>query len=109
MKKTILCIATLDTKGPDAMYVRKLIEKLGYTALVLDTSALGEAPFPADIPAEKVAESAGTTIEEVRTIKAESQAAEIMMAGVRTIVKDLYGSGKIHGAISIGWWAWALS
>lgn len=102
MKKTVLCIASLDTKGPDALYVRNLIEKSGYTPLILDISMLGEAPFPAEIPAETVAKSAGSTIEEVRATKAESQAAEVMMAGVRTIVNDLYDSGKIHGIMSIG-------
>ncbi len=102
VKKTVLCIATLDTKGPDAMYVKNLIENMGYTPLILDTSMLGKAPFPAHIPAERVAESAGTTIEEVRAIKAESRAAEIMSEGVRRVVRDLYYSGKIHGVISIG-------
>lgn len=102
MKKTLLCIATLDTKGPEAMYVRNLIEKKGYTPLILDISMLGETHFPAEISAEKVAKSVGSTIEEVRTIKAESEAAEIMSAGVKTIVRELYSSGKIHGIISIG-------
>jgi len=102
MKKSLLCIATLDTKGPEAMYVRNSIEKRGYTPLILDISMLGETDFPAEISAERVAESAGSTIKEVRAIKAEGQAAAIMSAGVKTIVRDLYNSGKIHGVISIG-------
>lgn len=102
MKKTLLCIATLDTKGPEAMYVKNLIERRGCTPLILDISMLGEAYFPAEIPAERVAKSAGSTIEEVRAFRGTGQAAEIMIAGVRTIVGDLYYSGKIHGVISIG-------
>ncbi len=100
--RTILCVATLDTKGSDAAYIKKLIEKRGYAPLMLDISMLGEAAFPGDIPAESVARSAGSSIEEIRRIKEESRAAQIMMAGVRTIVKDLHHAGKIHAALSIG-------
>ena len=103
LKKIILCIGTLDTKGPELQYIKQLIErKRGYDALVMDIGSLGLAPFTADITAEEVAKAAGSTIQKVRALKEAGPAAKIMTIGAIRIVKDLYRSGKFHGAISIG-------
>jgi uncharacterized protein (UPF0261 family) len=103
LKKIILCIGTLDTKGPELQYIKQLIErKRGYDALVMDIGSLGIAPFTADITAEEVAKAAGTTIQEVRGLKEAGPAAKIMTLGAIRIVKELYPSGKFQGAISIG-------
>jgi uncharacterized protein (UPF0261 family) len=103
LKKIILCIGTLDTKGPELLYIKQLIERrVGYEALVMDIGSLGLAHFTADITAEEVAKAAGSTIQEVRGLKEAGPAAKIMAAGAIKIAKDLYHSGKFHGAISIG-------
>jgi uncharacterized protein (UPF0261 family) len=103
LKKVILCIGTLDTKGPELLYIKQLIERRsGYEALVIDIGSLGIAHFTADITAEEVARAAGRTIQEVRGLKEAGPAAKIMAVGAVRIVKDLYHSGKFHGAISIG-------
>ena len=103
LKKVILCLGTLDTKGPELRYIKQLIErKRGYKALVMDIGSLGIAPFTADIPAEEIAEAAGKTIQEVRGLKEAGPAAKIMTIGAINIVRELYRSGKFHGVISIG-------
>jgi uncharacterized protein (UPF0261 family) len=103
LNKTILCIGTLDTKGPELQYIKQLIErKNGYNALVMDIGSLGIAPFTADITAEEVARAAGSTIQKVRALKEAGPAATIMTVGAIKIVKELYRSGRFHGAISIG-------
>ena len=103
MEKIILCIGTLDSKGPELQYVKQLIErKKGYGALVMDTGSLGKALFNADVTAEEVARAAGSTIQEVRGLKEAGPAAKIMTIGAIKIAKDLYNSGKFHGVISIG-------
>lgn len=103
LEKIILCIGTLDSKGPELLYIKELIErKRGYRALVMDIGSLGKAFFHADITAKEVAEAAGSTIDEVRGIKEAGPAAKIMTIGAIRIAKDLYNSGKFHGVISIG-------
>jgi uncharacterized protein (UPF0261 family) len=103
LNKIILCIGTLDTKGPELQYIKELIErKKGYSALVVDIGSLGRASFTADITAEEVAKAAGSTIQKVRALKEAGPAAKIMTVGAIKIVNDLYRSGKFHGAISIG-------
>ncbi|MBN2074688.1 MAG: Tm-1-like ATP-binding domain-containing protein [Dehalococcoidales bacterium] len=102
-KKVILCIGTLDSKGPELQYVKNLINgKEHYRALVMDVGCLAEAFFSADITAEEVAAAAGATIEEVRAISEAGPATLIMTTGARKIVKELYESGAFSGVISIG-------
>lgn len=100
--ETILCIATLDTKGPEAQYIKELIEKRGHTALVMDIGSLERSPFTPDITAEEVARAAGSTIQEVISFDEAGPAAEVMTSGAIKIAKDLYQSGKFQGVIAIG-------
>jgi len=103
LEKVILCIGTLDSKGPELQYVKQLIErKKGYRTLVMDTGSLGEAYFTADITAGEIAEAAGSTIEKVRSLDEAGPASAIMTLGATRIARDLYNSGKFHGVISIG-------
>ena len=60
--KTILCIATLDTKGSELQYLKALIEKKGHAVLIMDVSSFGEPPFTPDIRAEQVAQAASSSI-----------------------------------------------
>jgi uncharacterized protein (UPF0261 family) len=103
VEKVILCIGTLDSKGPELHYVKQLIDNRSKCkALVMDVGCLDEAYFDADITAEEVAQAADTTIEEVRAINEAGPATEIMTAGAKKIAMDLYRSGRFHGVISIG-------
>ena len=47
--KTIAVLATLDTKGREAEYVRKQIEAFGQNAIVVDTGVVGQPSTQADI------------------------------------------------------------
>lgn len=100
--KTILCIGTLDTKGPELKYLKELIEKKGHATLVMDIGSLGKPFFTPDITAEEVAEAAGRTLQEVKSFKEAGPAAEVMKSGAIKIVKDLYNCGKFQGTIAIG-------
>ncbi|MFC2014572.1 Tm-1-like ATP-binding domain-containing protein [Chloroflexota bacterium] len=103
MEKVILCIGTLDSKGPELDYVRQLINRRSkHKALVMDVGCLNEANCDADITAAEVARAAGTTIDKVRAIKEAGPATEIMKTGAKKITGDLYNSGRFQGVISIG-------
>jgi uncharacterized protein (UPF0261 family) len=103
VENVILCIGTLDSKGPELQYVKQLINsKSNYKTLVMDVGCLGEAYFDADITAREVARAAGTSIEEVRAISEAGPATEIMTAGAKKITRDLYNSGRFQGVLSIG-------
>jgi uncharacterized protein (UPF0261 family) len=100
-KKVVLCIATIDTKGQEMDYIRKLIEKKGHNVLIMDVSCLESSSSRADISPEEVAQGADKKIEEVRSRK-EDEAAEIMATGGAHIAKELYKAGKFYGVLGIG-------
>ncbi|MBN1227438.1 MAG: Tm-1-like ATP-binding domain-containing protein [Deltaproteobacteria bacterium] len=102
VNKTILCIGTLDTKGPEFQYLSHLIQERGCKVLVMDISCSGHPFFTPDISAIQVSEAAGYKIEEVRGFKEAGPAAEIMALGARRVVKDLYEAGRFQGIISMG-------
>lgn len=102
MRKTILCIGTLDSKGLELRYIKELIENRGYATLVMDISSLGAAPFTPDVTAEEVARAAGSTISEVRAFKEAGRGARVMTVGAIKVAMDLYNSDKFQGVISIG-------
>ena len=47
--KTIVVLATLDTKGLEAAYLREQIAKFGDAALIVDTGVVGAPAIPADV------------------------------------------------------------
>jgi uncharacterized protein (UPF0261 family) len=102
MKKIIVCIATLDTKGQEMEFMKDMIEQRGHETLIVDDGILGEPTIRADITREEVAASAGTTLDEIKAIGNESKAIEMMTVGLCNLVKNLYHSGRLDGVISIG-------
>ncbi|MGQ9646733.1 MAG: Tm-1-like ATP-binding domain-containing protein [Thermodesulfobacteriota bacterium] len=102
MKKTIVCIGTLDTKGQEVQYIKSLIEQRGHRVLVVDDGILDEPSVRADITREEVASAAGVTLEEMRALGNERKAVEAMTAGLCKVIQGLYSSGRLDGVISIG-------
>ncbi len=100
--KYILIIATLDTKGAEVLYLKRLIEESGHRCLVMDTGTLNPAPFEPDISRDEVAAAVGTTIRESLQAKDKGRAIHLMCEGSARVVTRLYGEGKIEGVIGLG-------
>ncbi len=66
MKKTIVLVATLDTKGSEAVFLKSLIQERGHRVILLDINTGAKSPIPPDISAEEVARAGGWDIEEIR-------------------------------------------
>ncbi len=65
MGKNIVLIATLDTKGEESLFIKKLIEKNHYRVITIDmgTGARGKLIFLPDYPREEVAKAGGEQYE----------------------------------------------
>jgi uncharacterized protein (UPF0261 family) len=100
--KGILIIATLDTKGPETQYLKDLIQRSGFKALVMDTGILGAPPFEPDLSRDEVAQAAGTHIEELIRSKNKGRAIQAMAEGSKRVVQQLYREEKITGIIGLG-------
>ncbi len=102
VSKSILIIATLDTKGSETQYLKDLIEEKGHRTLVMDTGVLGLAPFKPDIPRDEVSHTGGTSIEELIRNRERGKAIQTMAEGSKRIAQKLYQEGKISGVIGLG-------
>ena len=100
--KAILIIATLDTKGPETIYLKDLIEKKRYRARVMDAGILDFPFFKPDLSRDEVAWAAGTRIEDLIRNKDKGRAIQAMAEGSKKIVQQLYREGKIAGIIGLG-------
>ena len=100
--KTIVVLATLDTKGVEAQYLRQQIEKLGDQALIVDTGVVGTPATRADVTREEVAEAGGMPLAKILEHPSREVAAPIMADGATRIVTRLAAEGKVHGIVAMG-------
>jgi hypothetical protein len=66
MGKKIIVVATLDSKGEEALYLQELIKDRGHDALLMDIGIGGEVSFRPDFTREEVALATGRRLEEIR-------------------------------------------
>lgn len=100
--KTIVVLATLDTKGQEAEYLRQQIAEMGDTALMIDTGVVGTPAAKADITRAEVAEAGGTPLAQLLEHPSRDVAAPVMAVGATRIVTRLVNEGKVHGIVAMG-------
>jgi uncharacterized protein (UPF0261 family) len=102
MKKHLLIIATLDTKGKEAAYVKDCAQKLGIHSILMDIGTLGEPLTYPDIPRGEVAEAAGYRWEHLIKERNRSLAIKAVQEGGAILAKDLFEKGKFQGVLGMG-------
>ena len=104
MISTVLLIGTFDTKGEEYGFVHSLIRQRGLGVLTMDLGVLGDTvpPFTVDIPADRVARAGGGSLERLRGRKDRGEAIEVMQAGARALVRELYAAGRFGGVLGLG-------
>lgn len=100
--KTIVVLATLDTKGREASYLREQIESMGDQALIIDVGVVGKPAAPADISREEVAEAGGLPLAKILENPSREVAAPVMAEGAMMIVTRLADEGTVHGIVAMG-------
>jgi uncharacterized protein (UPF0261 family) len=102
MKKNVLVISTLDTKGQETLYLKDKLSALGLIPILMDISGRGSDIAAIDIPAHRVAEAGGGSFEEIQASRDRTRVTNIMMAGGSRIARDLLQDGKLNGVIGMG-------
>ena len=100
--KTIIVMATFDTKGHEAQFVRDQVERCGLRALTIDTGVVGQPATAADISREQVAEAGGVCLSTLLEKPSREAAAPVMAEGATRIVAELVSNDQAHGIISLG-------
>jgi len=100
--KTIVVLATLDTKGREAEYLSQQIAAYGDTALIVDTGVVGTPATAAGISREEVAAAGGMPLAQILEHPSREVAAPVMADGATRIVTRLAAEGKVHGIVAMG-------
>ncbi len=107
--KAIAIIATLDTKGPEAGFVKAKIEREGFATIVLDTGILAQRDpdgLRPEVSADRIAEEGGEDRAELIASSAEKETRNrgirAMSNGAAKILRQLYDQGQICGVIGLG-------
>lgn len=102
MATTIAVLATLDTKGHEASYLREQLRRLGSEALVVDVGVLGSPQCRADVSREQVAAAGGTALAALQRNPTREASTPVMAAGAAALLGERVAQGRLHGAIGLG-------
>jgi uncharacterized protein (UPF0261 family) len=98
----IYLLATLDTKGPEAGFLRDLLEGLSLTVQVVDVGCLGEPKIAADVPREQVFAAGGQSCEVLKSQADRGAAVTAAAQGAAALIRQLHDQGQVAGVIGIG-------
>src|SRR5688572_7118067 len=98
----VYVLATLDTKGREAAYVRGLLASWGVKTVLVDTGAIGAPAVAADVPRERVFALAGTTLEAIRAKSDRGEAVTKASEGAARLVREAHARGEVAGVLGLG-------
>lgn len=99
----LLIIATMDTKGPEALYLRDTLKNLGGKPLMMDLSMRNrDRVSESDISASETAKTGGCSLEELSRSRDMTTNMKYMINGAVNITQKLVSEGKVSGVIGIG-------
>ena len=101
---TVAVIATLDTKGPEALLLADLIRRHGANARIIDTGIRNRANlgFTPDVSNADVARAGGTDIEAIQALGSRGEAIAAMSGCLSVFLRDEYDRGKFSRVVVIG-------
>ena len=98
----VVIIATLDTKGEEAGFVRDRLRAAGLDTCLVDAGSQGPPTVEPDVPREEVFVSAGTTAAEVKQAGDRGKAVARAACGITKVVGRLHAEGKVDGVFGLG-------
>jgi len=102
VKKTIVLLGRLDSKGKEYAYVKDRMLQGGFDVIVVDVGTRGAPQFEPDISREEVARAAGVKIQDVVDPADENKEIRVMMEGAPRIARKLHDSGRLDGIMCLG-------
>ena len=102
MTRVVGVLATLDTKGPEAQFLREQIEAQGCRAVLVDIGVVGEPGARPDIPREDVARAGGTELAEILRKPTRQDASPVMVAGAIALLMERQRAGELHALVGLG-------
>jgi uncharacterized protein (UPF0261 family) len=102
MKKQLLIVTTLDTKGREAAYVKDCVEHLGSQPILMDVGILLKAQTDPHITRYELAEAAGYDLDQFIAKRDRSAAVRAVQEGGALVAQRLLREGKLNGVFGMG-------
>ena len=102
MRTKIAVLATLDTKGQEAKFLRKQLKALGSKAVLIDMGVMGTPAVEADIPRDEVAKAGGSTLAKLKKLASREATQPVMAAGATKLLLARLELKKLDGVIGLG-------
>jgi uncharacterized protein (UPF0261 family) len=102
VSRTVVILATLDTKAEEAEFLRSQVVSLGGKATIIDLGVVGTPGIVADVGRDAVAEAGGKTLGELLQSPTRESAGPVMVTGVTRILLDLIAAGRAHAVLGVG-------
>ena len=102
MSKVIAVLATLDTKGQEARFLRQHLVALGDRALLVDIGVVGQPATEADVTREEIARTGGMALDDLLRNPTREAATPVMAKGATEVIRGLIAQDKIHALIGLG-------
>jgi uncharacterized protein (UPF0261 family) len=99
---SVFLLATLDTKGREAAFVRSLLASWNIPVTLVDVGAIGPPAVDADVRRERIFELAGTSLDAIQQRADRGEAVTKAADGAATLVRGAYGRGELAGVLALG-------
>src|SRR5262245_35199093 len=99
MSAHVYLLATLDTKGIEAAFVRDRLRSLGIRVKLVDTGSRGPPGATADVTREVLFAAADTTAEAVRAIGDRGEAVARAAYGAAKFIREQHAAGDVMGVL----------
>jgi uncharacterized protein (UPF0261 family) len=99
---SVFLLATLDTKGREAGFVRDLLTSWSVAVTLVDVGVLGTPAAAADVPRQRIFELADTTLDAVRERGDRGEAVTKAAAGAARLAREAHARGEISGILGLG-------
>ena len=101
--KTIMILATLDTKWQEAEFLKQKIQHYGFNPLLMDIGLRGEPSISADIAREQIRAASRQRITNSDSVGSDRESEmQTVIRGAGQILRELGDQSKLAGAICIG-------
>ena len=100
--KTVLLIATFDTKEEEAVFLKGRIEARGVRVLTMDAGILAPPRLPVNIDQTEVAGRGGMSLPQAVSTGDKGKCILNMIQGAKIICKERFEQGLFQGVIGIG-------
>src|SRR5438128_447242 len=102
MSANVYLLATLDTKGIEAAFVRDRLRSLGIGVKLVDTGSLGPPLTTPDVTREVLFAGAGTTSDAMRAAGDRGEAVARSADGAVNLIREQYAAGNVAGVLGLG-------